>query len=140
MFKATDSYQPPNTRAPALRACAFAALLCFLPVAASDAGNGLGIQAFSFDSSGLLNRFLTPNGDRKNDTVVFQFSNPMDSAVSGKIYDLRMAFVADLQPGPQPDTLQWDGKAGGAVVPSGLYLYHIEAEGRSFMGILVVIK
>ncbi|MDD5628552.1 MAG: gliding motility-associated C-terminal domain-containing protein [Elusimicrobia bacterium] len=98
-------------------------------------------QGFSFDASGVSNRAITPDGNGLNDTVVFTFSNPQDSAVSGRIYDVRGRFVADLAPGPVAGaSLVWDGKANGAVVPRGVYIYQIRAEGRTYNGTVVVIR
>ncbi|MDE2237470.1 MAG: fibronectin type III domain-containing protein, partial [Elusimicrobia bacterium] len=72
---------------------------------------------FSFDTAGLSNRMLTPNGDGRNDTTIFKYDNPRGSEVTGKIYDIRGRFVSDMMPGPVGDSLQWDGKSGGRVVP-----------------------
>jgi len=97
--------------------------------------------SFNLDAGGVSNRALTPNGDGLNDTVVFTFDNPKDSSFSGKIYDLRGRFVSDMRGGPVSGaSLLWDGKAGGAVVPGGVYMYQITAEGRTFNGTLVVIQ
>ncbi|MFA6434206.1 MAG: gliding motility-associated C-terminal domain-containing protein [Elusimicrobiales bacterium] len=93
-----------------------------------------------FDLSGLSNKAITPNGDGLNDTAVFTFDNPRDSAFSGAIYDLRGAFVSDMTGGPVSNSLQWDGKAGGRPVSGGAYVYQIKAEGKTFNGTLLVIK
>ncbi|MDE2426892.1 MAG: gliding motility-associated C-terminal domain-containing protein [Elusimicrobia bacterium] len=93
---------------------------------------------FSFTS--VTNRMLTPNGDGRNDTAVFQYSNPRFSDVTGKVYDIRGRFVADLASGPATDTLQWDGKSNGVVVPTGVYIYVISAEGQTQRGTVVVIR
>ena len=95
---------------------------------------------FAFDLSGISNKALTPNGDGLNDTVVFTFDNPKDSAFSGKIFDLRGALIADLTLGPVANSLMWDGKSNGRVVPRGVYIYQIQAEGRTFSGTVVVIR
>lgn len=98
-------------------------------------------QAFNFDVSGVSNRALTPNGDGLNDTVVFTFDNPKDSGVSGRLYDARGRYVSEMSPGPVAGTsLMWDGKAGGRVVSRGVYIYQIQAEGRTFNGTVVVIR
>ncbi|MBI4060561.1 MAG: fibronectin type III domain-containing protein [Elusimicrobia bacterium] len=97
--------------------------------------------SFSMDTGGVSNRALTPNGDGLNDTVVFTFDNPKDSAFTGKLYDLRGRFVSEMRPGPVGgSSLLWDGKAGGVVVPRGVYMYQIQAEGRTFNGTVVVIR
>lgn len=95
----------------------------------------------SFDVKQMSNKVITPNGDGLNDYVTFTLDNPRDSAFSGKIYDLTGAFVADMRPGRQvADSLEWDGKAGGATVPRGVYVYQIKAEGKTFNGTIVVIR
>lgn len=120
-----------------LRLAISTALLCGELTAALPARP----QGFSFDASGLSNRLITPNGDGRNDGFVISFSNPADSAISGRIYDLRGAFVADMTAGPVPGTtLAWNGRSGGAAVRSGIYVYVLEGEGKSFSGTVVVIR
>ena len=96
--------------------------------------------SFGADFSGLSNRLITPNGDGKNDTMVFVFDNPMGSGIKGTIYDLKGARVADMVPGPVSNSMLWDAKAGGRVVPGGVYIYQLEAEGKVYNGTVVVIK
>lgn len=96
--------------------------------------------AFSADSSGLSNRLITPNGDGKNDSMVFVFDNPMDSGVKGRIYDLKGALVAKMVAGPISNSLVWDAKSGGQVVPGGVYIYQIESGGNVYNGTVAVIK
>lgn len=101
---------------------------------------------FAFNQAGVSNRFITPNGDRKNDNVVFTFDNPQDSSITGKIYDLHGRVVAaSLPPGPTAPavgqgSLVWDGTAGGRPVPGGVYIYQISGEGQTFTGTVVVIR
>ncbi|MFI5363340.1 MAG: gliding motility-associated C-terminal domain-containing protein [Elusimicrobiota bacterium] len=96
---------------------------------------------FSFNVGGVSNRFITPNGDRRNDNVVFTFDNPNNSNVSAKIFDLRGRVVAGSLPrGPVSNSLIWDGTSAGRAVPGGVYIYQIQAEGQSFSGTLVIIK
>ena len=96
---------------------------------------------FAFNMAGVSNRFVTPNGDHKNDNVVFTFDNPRDSAVTAKILDLRGRTVASNLPmGPQGNSLVWDGTSGGRPVAGGVYIYQISGEGKTFTGTLVVIK
>jgi len=98
-------------------------------------------DSFAFDLSGISNKAITPNGDGLNDTVVFTFQNPQDSAVGGKIFDMKGAFVADMSPASAVTSgLQWDGKSSGRVVPRGVYIYEIKAEGKTFTGTVVVIR
>lgn len=95
---------------------------------------------FSADRSGLSNRLITPNGDGKNDTMVFIFDNPQDSSVKGKIFDMRGALVASMKPGPVGNSLIWDAKSGGRVVPGGVYIYQIESQGKVYNGTVVVVR
>lgn len=94
----------------------------------------------TFDISNITSRIFSPNGDGLNDQVIFLFDNPRASAVTGKVYDMRGAFVADMKAGPQPDTLRWDGKMHGRAVTGGVYLYEIRAEGKTFNGTVVVAR
>lgn len=97
--------------------------------------------SFVFDSAGVSNRFVTPNGDGRNDTVVFHYDNPRDSSVKARILDIRgRVLVSDLPAGPVANSRVWDGKSAGSSVPGGIYLYHLEAEGRAFSGTIVVLK
>ncbi len=96
---------------------------------------------FTFSTAGISNRFLTPNGDGRNDNVVFNFDNPKDSAVTGKILDIRGRVVApSLPPGPVSNSLMWDGTSGGRPVPGGVYIYQISSEGQTFTGTLVIVR
>ncbi|MBI5200048.1 MAG: fibronectin type III domain-containing protein [Elusimicrobia bacterium] len=97
-------------------------------------------QGFHFDSSQLTNKAITPNGDGHNDATVFIYDNPADSLVGGEIYDLRGGYVAAMMPGPIRNSLQWDGKASGVVVPGGIYVYVIKAEDKKYTGTVVVIR
>ena len=95
---------------------------------------------FAADRAGLTNRLITPNGDGKNDTMVFIFDNPQEKTVKGRIYDLRGALVATMGPGPIGNALVWDAKSGGQVVPGGVYIYQIEAQGTVYNGTVAVIR
>ncbi len=96
--------------------------------------------SFAADRAGLTNRLITPNGDGKNDTMVFIFDNPQGKAVKGTIYDMRGARVAAMSPGPVANSLVWDAKSGGQVVPGGVYIYQIEAQGKIYNGTVAVIR
>jgi hypothetical protein len=89
-------------------------------------------------------RIFTPNGDGANDIVIFQFGEISleDAALTGEIFDLTGAKVADLRPGPDPiSTLKWDGKSdSGSTVPAGIYVYQIKANGVNVNGTVVVAR
>jgi hypothetical protein len=89
-------------------------------------------------------RIFTPNGDGANDVVIFQFGEiSLESAsLTGEVFDITGGKVADLKPGPDPNsTLMWDGKSsGGSVVPAGIYVYQINANGSRVNGTVVVAR
>lgn len=100
---------------------------------------------------GPLSRVITPNGDQRNDLAFFCFDNPADSDVIGKVYTLLGAEVASMSPrastgssacpgGFIPQLVTWDGRAAGGVVRSGVYVYRITSEGRSYTGTLLVVR
>lgn len=99
---------------------------------------------FAFDPAAhLLPRVITPNGDGLNDIMFFITNVP---GVTGKVFDIRGAKVADLKPGPPcPGTsgnqcLYWDGKASGKTVHSGIYIYDLNGQGKHFTGTAVVTR
>jgi hypothetical protein len=95
-------------------------------------------QAFNFNQAGVSNRLVTPNGDGKNDSVVFTFDNPRDSAVTVRILDIKGKQVAgDLPQGPISNSKSW---TPGPAVPGGVYIYQIESEGQVFTGTIVILK
>jgi hypothetical protein len=108
--------------------------------------------AGSFRFFGPLRRVISPNGDGKNDIAVFCFDNPEDSAVSGSIYSLLGAHVADMnakvspalsgctQTGFKVQSMTWDGKADNATVRSGVYIYKLRAEETNFTGSILVVR
>jgi gliding motility-associated-like protein len=106
-----------------------------MPVAAR--AMALGDLTFS-----VYPRIFTPNGDNANDKAAFHFDNPQDLPVAGTVYDLHGAKVADLKPGTDPaELLLWDGKdTDGRTVPSGIYLYQLEYQGKHATGTVVVAR
>ena len=93
---------------------------------------------FAFDQAGVSNRFVTPNGDGKNDAVVFTYDNPRDAAVTVRILDRRgIVVTSDLQPGPVSNSRVWTPSAS---IPGGVYIYMITAEGHTYTGTLVLLK
>lgn len=97
-------------------------------------------QGLSFDVSQLSNKVITPNGDGRNDKAVFLFDNPRDASFSGRIFDRQGGFVAEMVPGLLANTLQWDARGSGRVVPGGVYIYQIRGEGKGFSGTLLVVR
>jgi gliding motility-associated-like protein len=113
------------------------AVLLTLMAAAATTG-AIGVTGFSF--TGVTNRYITPNGDGKNDTVTFRFSNPRDSAGSVKIYDVRGQVIASIAVNPTDQSATWDPRAGGQSSAGGFYIYVIQVEGTVTTGVVVVIK
>jgi hypothetical protein len=102
------------------------------------------LLADGFAFLGASNRFITPNGDGKNDDVAFSFYNPAYSMVQGYIYDLKGHLVADTTPPSSTDIngqLFWNGKSnGGSTVSIGVYVYVITCESNVFRGVVVVMR
>lgn len=94
-----------------------------------------------FDLSNISGRVITPNGDGKNDSVIFTYDpGPRGVVPEGKIYDVRGGFVASMTPGFVPNTLTWDGYMNGRPVTSGVYVYQIKGDGKTFSGTIVVAR
>ena len=113
------------------------AVLLALTAGAATTG-GIGVSGFSF--SGVTNRYITPNGDHKNDTVAFRYSNPRDAAGSVKIYDLRGHLIAAITINAGDQSSVWDPRAGGQAAAAGVYIYVIQVAETVSTGAVVVIK
>lgn len=121
-----------------------AGLLALLGVARIHAQGG----AFRF--FGPLSRVVTPNGDGVNDRLFICFDNFSDSDVSGRIYTLLGADVATMSwvrsplqgcaGGALAQYSSWDGRTTEGTVRGGIYVYRIEAEGKSYAGTLLVVR
>lgn len=94
-----------------------------------------------FDLSNISGRVITPNGDGINDFVIFTYDpGPRNASVRGRIYDMTGAFVADMEPGLVPNTVVWNGKMNGRAAASGVYVYKIEGDGKTYTGTVVVAR
>jgi hypothetical protein len=94
-----------------------------------------------FDVSNLSSRVITPNGDGLNDILIFTYDpGPNNILPTGAIHDMRGAYVAPMLPGLVPNTLTWDGKMNGRVVTSGVYVYQIKGDGKTFNGTIVIAR
>jgi hypothetical protein len=120
-------------------------------------------QSSSFRFFGPLSRVITPNGNslKPNGTAIFCFDNPAGSGVSGNVYSLLGSAVSAMGPAsPNPagsgcplgvyDTsgqqgvsggyVTWDGTSNGAVVHSGVYVYRVTSEQKSYTGTIIVVR
>lgn len=133
-----------NGRKRALTAAAAAALAWL-------GATRLAAEDVAFRFFGPLSRVITPNGDGRNDLAFFCFDNPADSGVVGRVYTLLGSEVASIgskasavgtscASGFQPQYVTWDGRSQGAYVRSGLYVYRVEAEGKTHAGTLLVVR
>jgi len=119
-------------------ALVFALLFVFSSNLALQAAISLG----SLTLTGVYPRIFSPNGDGRNDKAGFHFDNPEFLPVSGTVYDLSGAHVANLIPGSDPSTLLlWDGKdTSGQKVAGGIYIYDIDYQGKHATGTVVVAR
>lgn len=98
------------------------------------------IRAAKFTVNNIYPRIFTPNGDGWNDVVNFVYEGN-DDGITGKIFDINGAFVADMSHGDTIYSLKWDGKNGSEeTVSSGIYIYQIEADGEIINGTVVIAK
>lgn len=110
----------------------------------------LAAQSSAFRYFGPLGRVITPNGDQKNDMIFFCFDNFADSGVVGRVFTLLGSEVASMTQvrtplpgcpgGNLPQYMTWDGRTSEGTVSSGMYVYRIEAEGKTYTGTLLVVR
>jgi hypothetical protein len=118
-----------------------AALLFALPahVSAGQALGGVVLQD-------VRPRIITPNGDARNDSVVFQFDTSLAGVpIQADILDLDGRRVAGMEmstSGPDPDSqLTWNGRDdSGRIMPSGIYIYSIKIGQKAATGTVVVAR
>ncbi|MCJ7645751.1 gliding motility-associated C-terminal domain-containing protein [bacterium] len=97
--------------------------------------------ATEFTLNKVWPRIFTPNNDGLNDEVYFQYDNPNEKGVVCRIFDVRGALVRQLDIGQTETSFAWDGEdQKGKVVPSGVYIYQLEAEGKVINGTVILAK
>ncbi len=101
--------------------------------------------SINVEDSKAMTKFVTPNGDGKNDSFVFQCYNPMDLFVSGKIYSLKSRLVAKMQNADVSGSdnyseLAWDPNSGSQRAPGGVYIYQIVIGDKVYRGTVIVIR
>lgn len=98
------------------------------------------MKSAKFTLNNIYPRIFTPNDDGWNDVVNFVYEGN-DDGITGKIFDINGAFVADMARGDTIYSLKWNGKnSSNEAVSSGIYIYQIEADGRVINGTIVVAK
>ena len=115
--------------------------LCFLSAGSQDCHAAMTLGSLTVTR--VAPRIFSPNGDGANDKARFELDNPELAPVSGTVYDLAGARVANLQQSnTKPDeVLLWDGKNGdGQVVAGGIYIYDIDFQGKHATGTVVVAR
>jgi hypothetical protein len=102
------------------------------------------IRAQSFVITQTVPRkIFSPNGDGVWDEFNILFENPEGLSITGaKVYDLRGTEIANLVSGTYSgtDSLMWDGKKGGSVAQSGIYIYQFKAGNKHYNGTMVLAK
>jgi hypothetical protein len=121
-----------------------AGLMALLPAVQIHAQSG-GFRFF-----GPRARVVTPNGDQVNDRLFLCYDNFSDSGVSGRIYTLLGAEVASMShvrsplagcaAGTLAQHASWDGRTPEGPVRNGLYVYRVEAEGKTYAGTFLVVR
>jgi gliding motility-associated-like protein len=102
---------------------------------------GLALLPANVSSLQVYPRIFTPNGDGRNDKVVVRIDNPALLPLRGEVFDINGSKVSDMLPGPVTDeSLVWDGQRSNSVVPSGIYIYQVELDGKIFTGTVIVAK
>ncbi|MDD5688190.1 MAG: gliding motility-associated C-terminal domain-containing protein [Elusimicrobia bacterium] len=126
--------------------CRWLIFIIFVILLTSDFGlwTSDSLYAQGFQLGETKPKIITPNGDHKNDIFIVPYETDYSSQVDGKILTLNGSFVANMlsvdSEGDNPKMI-WNGKdSSGKVVPSGIYIYQIEAEGKVFNGTVVVAK
>ena len=89
-------------------------------------------------------KVFTPN-IAPYEKIIFYVDNPQGDKVTGKVFNLRGEFAADLAAaGDATSTsviLEWDGKdSNGGYVHKGVYIYQIEGSGKTINGTIMVAR
>jgi hypothetical protein len=102
-------------------------------------------KSLTLGKANVFPGLFTPNGDGHNDRVYLVLENPNNASITGEVFDLSGRFVTTL-PAPTQiaggsTSLAWAGQdSSGSIVPSGLYVYRIEGEGKVITGTVSVAR
>ena len=84
----------------------------------------------NFSINSVYPKVFTPSGVSPYNSLQIVFEEKWESIVSGKIFDLSGAHVADLAQGIFESSLSWDGKFNdGRDANSGVYIYMLSVPG-----------
>ncbi|HBE88645.1 MAG TPA: hypothetical protein DDW67_05835 [Elusimicrobia bacterium] len=102
------------------------------------------MAAVNVGTSRALNRLVTPDGNHRNDTFVFQCYNPSELLVRGEIFDLKGRKVADmtLKNISLTDSyysMEWNPNLGMRAA-GGVYIYQVTVGESVLKGTVVVIR
>jgi hypothetical protein len=103
------------------------------------------MAAVSFGIESIYpDKIFSPNGDGWNDYFEIQYANPQNACLSGKIYDVKSRFVADMEAGLNGNSFTWDGRDNnGNYVSGGVYIYQLKSSGaeeKVLNGTCVVVR
>lgn len=113
-------------------------LRAFLAAIAAAAVAAAAGAATGFAFTRVVNRFATPNGDGRNDTIVFEFNNSRGSSGAIRIYTLlgRQVAVLSITDDTTLTSAAWDPRGYGG----GVYIYVLSIEDRTYSGAVLVIR
>jgi hypothetical protein len=99
-------------------------------------------KAGRFMISNVEPKIFSPNESNSViSRVRFYIENPNGVEVKGTIYDREGREVRSNIEAEQANVLYWDGRGSdGTIVKSGVYIYQIEADGKTENGTVVVAK
>jgi len=126
-----------------MKSLRFIFLVFFLVVLTLNKTNNLDAQQIGLITvKNIGPKIITPNGDGFNDRVIIELDNAEGIPVTGEVFDIHGAKVAEFEPDDSsaPDYLYWNGKRGGDAVPSGIYIYQLRAKGKITSGTVVVAR
>jgi hypothetical protein len=132
-----------------------AGLVLALAAAAAFAQSGQGINFI-----GPASRVITPSAPNgQNSIFFFCIDNPAISGVSIEIFNLLgrsvFSYTYTVPPAAQangpggvcvkpgtttPEYVSWDGTSSGINVHSGIYVYRIRSEEKTYTGSLMVVR
>ena len=95
-----------------------------------------------FAVTGVEPKIFSPD---ESNTIISKariyIDNPNYSEIRSTIFDMDGRVLRSSLPREQETVLYWDGRdSDDRIVPSGVYIYQIEADGRAVNGTIVVAR